>query len=546
MASSLSTSGRVWVLAVVVGMAACGGDDGGGGGQAPGDQVLTINLGAEPPTLDPGLVTDTISFNVVFQLNDPLVKLNDDLEPVPNLAESWELSDGGRVVTYTLRDDGKWTNGDPVTAEDFEWSWKRTIAPETAAGYAYQFFGIKGAADYNSCDPKKTDCGKLRDAVGVEAVDDRTLRVELTSPQPWFVQQAAHLSFLAVHRPTVEKFGEKWTEPKNIVTNGPFRLTSWKHNESLTLEKWAEWRDAASVKLERVEARVINDAITALQAFEADEIDACIENTCIPTEEIDRLKEGDSYVKVPALATQYLGFNVNTVKDVNLRRALALAVDRRSIIENITKADETPATGFTPQGMPGFDVIRQDFLTESADLERARQYLARAKDTGRTLNLFFPSEGPGARDIAVAVQADWKKLGIDIEVRGMEWAQFLEFIGPPPSKELDVYSIGWVADYVDAINFLELWTCESGNNASAYCDPAYDKLIEQARATFDDEERFRLHAQAEAMLSSADGAMPIVPLNWATFPTLRKPYVQGWEPNALDQYDFTKVSISEE
>src|SRR5688500_19235122 len=249
--------------------AGCGGDDddGGdaagtgetqetqaeGGGQAA-EQTITVNWGTEPPSLDPGLASDTTSANILVNIMDPLVKLDEDLNPVPSLAESFETSEDGLTVTFTLREDGKWTNGDPVTAEDYEWSWKRTISPELAADYAYQFYGIEGAQEYNGCE---SNCAALADKVGVNAVDDRTLEVTLTSPQPWFIQQMAHHSFNAVHRPTVEQFGEKWTEAANIVTNGPFQLETWQHNSRIDLVKWDEWREADRVKLTRVNGRMI-------------------------------------------------------------------------------------------------------------------------------------------------------------------------------------------------------------------------------------------------------------------------------------------------
>ena len=169
-------------LAVGLALAGCGGGDEAGSGSGDADGPITVNWGTEPPSLDPGLATDTTSSNILSNIMDPLVKLGDDLEPVPSLAESWEMSDDGRTVTITLRTDGRWTNGDPVTAEDFEYSWKRTLSPELAADYAYQLYGIVGAEAYNNCEK---NCARLRDRVGVEAVDDQTLRVRLTSPTPW-------------------------------------------------------------------------------------------------------------------------------------------------------------------------------------------------------------------------------------------------------------------------------------------------------------------------------------------------------------------------
>ena len=229
-------------LALLVALTACGGGDEGAGRQAA-EQEMTVNWGTEPPSLDPGLATDTTSSNILLNIMDPLVKLGRDLEPVPSLAESWDLSGNGRTVTFHLRPDGRWTNGDLVTAQDFAYSWKRTLSSELGADYAYQFFGIVGAQEYNEC---TKNCAALRDRVGIRALNAGTLRVQLTSAQPWFVQQAAHHSFLAVHRPTVERFGAKWTEAANIVTNGPFKLATWEHDARIDLVKWAEWRDAAA------------------------------------------------------------------------------------------------------------------------------------------------------------------------------------------------------------------------------------------------------------------------------------------------------------
>jgi oligopeptide transport system substrate-binding protein len=504
--------------------------------------VLRVNFGTEPPSLDPGLVTDVTSANVTNALFDPLVKLDDELEPQPALAESWEQSEEGTTVTFRLRDDGAWTNGDALTAADFEYSWKRVLDPETGADYAYQFYGIVGAEEYNGCEE---DCDALRDAVGIRAVDERTLEVRLSSAQPWFVAQTSHSSFLPVHRATVEEHGAKWTEPANIVTSGPFRLTAWRHEESITLERWDEWRDAGSVALERIEGRMIGDATTALQAFEAGEIDACLDRaTCVPLAEVDRLEGGDSYVRRPALATQYVGVNLNTVPDLNQRRALAFALDRRVLIDNVTKAGEEPATGFTPEGMPGSESIRQDFIPQEADVEQAREFLEAAEGPKRRLTLVTNNDNE-SRQVAEAMQAMWAEIGLEVQIRSMEWQQFLEFIGPPANPEADLIYIGWAADYVDAVNFLELWTCRGGFNTSAYCDERYDELLQRARTTFEDEERHELYGQVEALITGPEGALPLIPVTWATYVVLRKPWVEGWEPNELAMFDFTQVSIQE-
>jgi oligopeptide transport system substrate-binding protein len=534
--------------------AGCGGSDESGDASGDGttteeqaggnaaDQTITVNWGTEPPSLDPGLASDTTSANILLNIMDPLVKLDDDLNPVPSLAESWDISDDGLTVTFHLRSDGKWTNGDPVTANDFEYAWKRTISPELAADYAYQFYGIVGAQDYNGC---KSNCAALADKVGVNATDDKTLVVKLTSPQPWFIQQVAHHSFLAVHEPTVKKFGAKWTEAANIVTNGPFKLEKWAHNSEIDIVKNDEWRDAESVTLTRVNGRMISDGTTAVQAFEAGEIDANLGG--LPTEEIPRLKETEDYQQYPGLGTYTYGFNVKNITDVNQRRAMALAINRREIIDNIAQADQLPATGWTPEGMPGYDVINpaSPWLPENGDIEQAKELMAKVANPKKDITLLL-NDSPGHRDIAVAIQAAWKELGLNVTIKQQEWAQFLEFIGPPPDKSIDVYRYGWIGDYVDAINFLELWTCDSGNNSTNYCDPEYDKLVAQARKTEDNDARYEIYGQLEDMLLGENGAVPMAPIYFYTYVNLERPSIQDTlNENLLSQYDLTKVVVKE-
>jgi ABC-type oligopeptide transport system substrate-binding subunit len=511
-----------------------------GGGKKVASQVLKMAWGAEPPSLDPGLATDTTSSNVLLNIMDPLVRLGDDLQPVPALAESWDVD--GKVVTFHLRDDGRWTNGDPVTAEDFEYSWKRTLDPKLAADYAYQLYGIAGAEAYNNAKPAQA--AALRDKVGVKALDDRTLQVTLTSEQPWFVGQAAHHSFLAVHKATVERYGTKWTEPSNIVTNGPFELADWKHDASITLVKNPDWRGADQVALDRVEGRIIVDGTTRVQAFEAGEIDA-LDGGGLPPADMPRLKQTAEYEKYPALGTYYYGFNLKNITDLNQRRAMAFAIDRQSIIDNVAQADQIPATGMVPKGMPGFETIKQDFLPPRADLSKAKQFMAKADNPKQKITLFY-NDAPGHKEIAVAVQAMWKELGIDVTIKAQEWAQYLEFLGPPPSDAVYVYRLGWIADYGDPMNFLELWTSKSGNNNTRFANPAYDRLIEQARNTPDDAKRYEIYRQAEAMLTGPNGQLPIAPIYWYTYTNLERASVKDtFQINPLDQFDLSKVVIKE-
>ena len=445
-----------------------------------------------------------------------------------------------------LSDGLKWTNGDPVTADDFEYSWKRTISPELGADYAYQFYGIVGAQEYNSCDPKKDDCAALADKMGVKAIDDKTLEVKLTSPQPWFIQQSAHHSFLAVPQKAVEQFGDKWTEPANIVTNGPFKLESWEHNANINLAKWDGWRDADCVKLTRVNGRMITDGTTAVQAFEAGEIDVLYQG--LPPDEIPRLKETPEYEQYPGLGTYYYGFNVKNITDVKQRRAMSLAIDRQSIIDNIAQGDQLPTTGFTPKGMPGFDVLNPELAVAAADGghgagEAADGRGRQPEDEHHALHQRLP--GPprdrrrdpgrleGARDHehdqaagvpAVpgvprsAAERGRRRLPARLDRRLRRRDQL--------PRSLDV-----------RVGEQQHELLQQGVRRSS---------IEKAKNTLDDDARYELYAQAEDILGGENGEMPVMPIYWYTYTNLERESVKAtFNVNLLNQTDLTEVVVTE-
>jgi oligopeptide transport system substrate-binding protein len=539
---------RLWaaLLALVTGLlvVGCGGGDEGsdtGGGAAAADQTLRWGLGSEV-VLDPGLATDTTSAKIVLNIYDPLVKLDDELNAVPSMAESWDVN--GKNVTYHLKSGAKWSNGDPVTAKDYEYAWKRAASPELASDYSYQLFGIQGATEYNSCE---SNCNALRDKMMVKATDDQTLQVTLTSTQPWFIQQSAHSVFLPVHQATVEAAPERWTRPENIVTNGPFKVEAAEPSASITLVKDQEWRDADTVKLERVEGRIIVDGTTAVQSFEAGEVDVLDEQ--LPAAETPRLKETPEYELYPGLGTSYYGFNVkDNITDINQRRAMSLAIDRQSIIDNITQANEKPATAFTPEGMPGLEEIVPEpspWTPASGDIEQAKEYMAKAQNPKTNITIYSNESSPN-KEVAEALQSMWKQIGINSTIKILEWQQYLEFLGPPPPKAVDIYRLGWVGDFVDDINFLELWTCDSGNNNTGYCDKEFDALVAKAKQTPDNAERYEIYKQLEQKLTGQDGALPFIPLWYTTYPNLERENVKDtFSINLLDQVDLTKVEIKE-
>jgi oligopeptide transport system substrate-binding protein len=532
-------------------VAGCGGDDADDAAPAApedvpeeeraAEQVVTIAWGAEPPSLDPGLATDTTSANILANLMDPLVTLEgEDMEATPAMAESWDVSEDGTVYTFNLRDDGRWTNGDPVTANDYEYAWKRVLDPETAADYAYQLYGIQGAEEYNQCEE---NCEELRDEVGVNAVDERTLEVTLTSAQPWFAQLVAHTSFLPVHQPTVEEHGANWTEAQNIVTNGPFMLERWEHEANIDLVKNPDWRNADEVTLERVNGRIIVDGTTAVQAFEAGEVD--IVETGIPPAEMGRLQDTEDFQQYPSLGTYYFGFNVNNVTDVHQRRAMSLAVDRQAIIDNIAQGGQLPASVFTPEGIAGYDEIAPDspWTPHEGDMERAQEEMEQAQNVKQNINLIH-NNAPGHREIAVAVQGMWRELGLNVNISAQEWAQYLENLGPPPAQNVDVFRLGWIYDYPDAMNGLELWMSDSGNNPTGFANEEFDRLVREARETPDDDERYRVYNQAEEIMFGEDGEIPLIPIYHYTKVTLERESVREtayFDPQT--RIDFTRVVV---
>jgi oligopeptide transport system substrate-binding protein len=546
--TSAGVIGVAAVLALILVAAGCGGGGSSSGtttgsaGTAQGG-TLTMAFGSEPPSLDPGLATDTSSSFVVFNTNTPIVTLGPapDLKPEPALAQSWDVN--GPNVTLHLRNDVKWTNGRTVTADDVVWSWLRTISPQLGADYAYQFYGIDGAQEYNSCKPSAANqqCDSLKSKVGITAPDATTVKIKLTSAQPWFMQQLSHTSFIPVNKEAVTKWGDKWTQPGHDVSDGPFTMTSWKHDASLTMVKNPDWYDASRVKLDKVVLKIITDGSTAEQAFDAGNVD--VNETGWPPSDTPRIKGTPAYKQFPSLGVYYYGFNVKNIPDVNQRKAMALAIDRQAIVEHITQQGQVPATAFSPSGIPGSKTIDANpFLKPAGDMDAAKQYMGKVSSPVKNITLVF-NNAPGHKEIATAVQANWKELGLNVTLKQQDWPQFLQFLGPPPNPSMSAYRSGWIADFPDDINFLSVFQCKSGNNNTNWCNPKYDDLLKQATAEPDQAKRYDLYQQAEQLLTGQNGDMPVAPIYWYTFAYQVAPNVQGWNTNPMDVIDMTKVSI---
>jgi len=537
----------VVVLAAIGVLAAAGsglesGDDTSGAPGGPGagrsERTLSIAFASRPRSLDPAFAVDRTSATLVLALMEPLVRLGPKLEVEPALARRWGVSEDGRRITFTLRPDRIWTNGEPVTARDVEFAWKRVLSSSTDSPLAGPLLALRGAAAYRAC---TFACGRLEEAVGVRAAGAQTLVVTLARPEPWFLRSAGLPQLVPVSREAILREGREWTEPGRIVTNGPFVLGGMNEN-GVSLVRNARFRPPGAARAARVEGRFVADAAARVQAFDAGRVDA-LDGSPLPKTDLVALQERREYEAYPGLETHLYAFNFTTVSDVHQRRAMALAIDRRTIIDNIAQADQLPTTGFTPEGMPGFETLNPSspWLPETGDIEQAKELMGQVQDPVRNVTLLL-NDSPGHREIAVAVQSMWKELGITTEIRQQEWAQFLEFIGPPPDASIDSFRLGWIGDYVDAMNFLELWTCDSGNNSTNYCDPAYDELVSEARQTPDNDERYGIYAELEQKLFGEDGAVPVAPIYWYTYVQLEKESIKdSLEVNLLSQTDYTKV-----
>jgi oligopeptide transport system substrate-binding protein len=295
-----------------------------------------------------------------------------------------------------------------------------------------------------------------------------------------------------------------------------------------------------------VNGRIITEGTTAVQAFEAGEVDA-LDSGLIPNEEMARWKEDDAYYQSPALGTYYYGFNTKKISDVNQRRAMSLAINRRLIVDQISQAGEVPATGFTPEGIAGSETINPNsqWTPAEGDIDQAKQLMSQVQNPVTNVQLFY-NNAPGHKEIAEAIQGMWNELGITTTIKQQEWAQFLEFLGPPPNQQVDIYRLGWIYDYPDAMNGLELWTCESGNNNTNWCNKEFDELVEQARSTPDNEERYDLYNQMEEIAFGEDGEMPLIPIYWYTNTTLVNDRLRdSFEIDPQTFIKFYEMSVSE-
>jgi oligopeptide transport system substrate-binding protein len=489
-----------------------------------------VNLGTEPPSLDWSLATDHVSFNVISNLMVGLTEFDKDLKPSPVIAKSWELRDGGKKIVFHLRDDVQWSDGKKVRAQDFEYAWKRLLSPKTASQYAYILFDVANAQEYNE--------GKVKDAssVGVQAQDDQTLIVTLRHPASYFLAITTFEVTFPQRQDIIEKFDTRWTEPANIVTNGPFRMTSWKHENEIELTANASFFRGKPT-IEKVIMYMINEKTTAVTMYEQGNLDFIDESHSIPPLEKPRLSKIAGFKVVPQLRGEYYSFAVDRKPFDNpkLRQAFALAIDRE-VLPKVLQGGPTPATSWIPPGMLAHNPeIGLKF--NPAEARRLMKEAGYPDGKGLPPIVLGYNTDEEKKLIAEAIQSMWQKhLGVVVKIENQEWKVFLKKLQTDP---FPVFRSGWGADYPDPDNFMKLFTSNSGNNHGRWKNPRYDQLLEQAAQEVDPKKRARLYDDAQKLLTEVDAA--IVPLYWKSEATLLNPKFVGLEYNSMARMDLRNV-----
>ena len=500
-------------------------------------QTINIGNGDELKDLDPHLVTGVPEFHVLMNIFEGLVsKAPRTLQPVPGVAESWTISPDGKTYTFKLRPDAKWSNGDPVTADDFVYSWTRLLTPATAAEYAYQAFYIKNGKAFNS--------GTLKDAsqLGVKAKDPHTLVVELENPTPFFLSLLAHHSLFPVHRASIEKYGTNWTRPGNLVSNGPYILTAWEMNKVITLKRNPNYWDKDHVTIETANFYPVQDLNTEEKMFRSGELDITNE---VPLEKLPywQADKSGAYQQAPYLGTYFYWMNVTKppLNNKMVRQAIALAIDREKIVKYVTRGGQLPGTVLTPPGTGGYTPTPR-LPADSSQIAKARELLAKAGyPDGKGLppiELLY-NTNTAHKKIAETIQEMLKEnLGVNIELFNQEWKVYTDSL---KTKSYQLARYGWIGDYNDPNTFLDMFTTGNGNNFGGYSNPKYDALIDAAAKERDAKKRLQIFGQAEDVLLDD---LPVLPIYIYTRVYLKNPIVQGWDSNIEDIHYLKDVSLN--
>ncbi len=498
------------------------------------EQVFHRGNGAEVQTLDPHKAEGVPSSNILRDLYEGLTIEAPDGTVIPGAAESWEISDEGKTYIFKLRHNAKWSNGDPVTAHDFVFGLRRSVDPATASKYSQILAPILNAEDVIA--------GKQPlENLGVEAVDDLTLKIRLKASTPYFLGLLNHSSAYPVHKGSIEKYGDQFSRPGKLVSNGAYTLKEWVIQSHIKLERNVHYWDNADTIIDTVYYYPIEDQSTALKRYRANEIDRTEE---VPSQQVKWIKKNlpDELQVAPYLGSYYFGFNLTRppFKDnPKLRRALSMAIDRKIITDKITKLGEKPLYSWVPPGINGYQAAKFDYAdwTQKQRVEEARKlYKEAGYSRGNPLTVEIRyNTSENHKKLAIAIAAMWKQaLGVKTKLVNEEWKVFLE--NRKQKQITQVFRAGWIGDYNDPYTFMEILHSKHGLNDSAYYNPEYDELLRQASLESNPEKRFEIMHQAEKLILRDH---PVMPIYSYVSKHLIKPWVGNYVPNVLD-HNYSK------
>lgn len=504
------------------------------------EQILDVNIKSEPPSLHPGEANDTFSATVLDQIFEGLTRVDQNGEVTEAMAENIEVSEDQTTYTFHIRENANWSNGDPVTAEDFEYAWKWILDPKNAdTDYAYQLYPIKNAEDVK-------ENGMPMDQVGITVEDEKKLIVELEQPTPYFLELTAFMTYYPLNKNVVEGNKDWSTEASaDYVTNGPFTLESWQHKDNIVLKKFDDYWDSETVKLETINMHMIEDENTELNMFERGELDRAGAPTgSIPLAAIQSLKEENRLNISPKSGVFYYMFNTEEepFTNKNIRKAFAYAIDRQGIIDNITQTEEIPAMALVPSAI--FEENEVGYFKDN-NMEEAKKYLEKGlEELGIdelpeiTLSYFTDEEN---KNISEALQDMWKKnLGVDVILDNEEWQVYLNTMS---EGDYQVGRLGWSGDFNDAINFLEIFQKGGGNNYANWENDAYSDLLKESKTESDPDKRYEIMRQAEEIFMEE---MPVAPIFFYSNVWVQQENVHDIEVSPLGSVQYKWGWISDQ
>ena len=531
----LSVAGRA--LAVALAIAAAGQVRAAGTHPATGekladDQTFTYRLLDQFPTLDPQLNQETDGFHVIRDLFEGLLNQDAKGNLVPGVATGYAATDGNTTYTFTLRENARWSNGDPVTAHDFVYAWRRAVDPATASPYGWY---LELTEMVNA---KEILAGnKPPSELGVRALDDHTLEVRLNTPLPYFPAMTTYATLFPAHRATIEAHGADWTAPGNMVSNGAYTLEEVVLNEYHTRVKNPSYWDAGAVIIEKVTGLVINDSNQALTRYRAGELDHL---EPLPPGQYPALDKElpDQAASVPRLCSYYYAINHTAsgnpaLHDVRVRKALGMAVDRDVIVNQVLKGGQWPAYNFTHLKTAGFTMpdIAYGKLSQAERDAEARRLMAESGVENLKLELIY-NTSESHKQIATVIGQMWKqKLGVETELANFEWKTYL---GIRRNQEFDVARSAWCGDYNEASTFLDLLTTTHGSNAGKYSNPKVDELM---RASKTAENPDAIYGEVERILAED---MAIIPIYHYANTFLLSADIKGWPHDNVENNWYSR------